>query len=327
MTQQRWWLASALLTLALTCSTRAQEVPSSEPLPMPHPCSDPAEPDCTGSCGGSCAKTGSCPASARHNEGSGCCQAKGCCAGCSACCAAEHKKAKKACHGEDCAPSAAMILPTWFGPMPVPLPPPMAALFYGAGMDYHVHVSEPPAPTAVPVPPPPVCSMPAMAPACPYAFPPPPPPLIGFHHRMPGCPAGGPPVMSYTIIQREQAVSQSWHLHVCGDCDKAEMEMEGCATKLCCDSMDVTIGDKHALKVSIHHKQIAIEGDNLKAYADKISKGGDGDSIVLDGHVHIEYEQDDQKVDATVGHVKISLKDGHMDIKMGSHETVPASCH
>jgi len=106
------------------------------------------------------------------------------------------------------------------------------------------------------------------------------------------------------------------------------MEIDGLGTKICSDSMDLTIGDKHALKVSIHHKQIAVEGDNIKAYADKVSKSGDGDGIVLDGHVHIEYEQGEQQVNAHVEHVKISLKDGHMDIKMGGvHEIVPASCH
>jgi hypothetical protein len=324
MTRQRWWLAAALLTLALTCSTRAQDIGNPEKVPAPHPCNDPAEPacpaSCAGGCGSSCPKSASCPASARHNEGG--CQAKGCCAACSSCCAAEHKKAKKACRGEDCAP-AAVILPTWFGPMPIPLPPPMASLFFGAGGEYQVRVSEPIAAPPIP-PPPPMCPMPAMAPACPYAYPPPPPAPPMMHARAcPHCQAG----LSYTFIQGSVSGAKSWHLHICSDCDKAEMEIDGLGTKICSDSMDLTIGDKHALKVSIHHKQIAVEGDNIKAYADKVSKGGDGDGIVLDGHVHIEYEQGEEQVNAHVEHVKISLKDGHMDIKMGGHETVPASCH
>jgi hypothetical protein len=327
MTQRRWWLAAALLTLALTCTTRAQEVPCSEPVPAPHPCgSEPKEPVCTGSRAGTCPKASSCPASAKHNEGSGCCQAKGgCCA--AGCCAAEHARHKKACHGEECAPSAAMILPTWFGPMPIPMPAPVASFFFGGGVDYHVRVVEPMPPPAVAVPPaPPICSVPAIAPACPYAYPPPPPPAPPMMRAFPNPP--NPHMLRYAVIQGQATGAQSWKIHVCSECDKAEMEIQGVATKICCDSMDVTIGDKHALKVSTHHNQIAVEGDNVKASADKVSKGCDGDCIVLDGHVHIQYEQDDQKVEASVEHVKISLKDGHMDIKMGGgHETVPAICH
>jgi hypothetical protein len=129
-----------------------------------------------------------------------------------------------------------------------------------------------------------------------------------------------------TVIQRAPVAVHAWQMHVSGDYEKAEMEMQGGSTKICCDNMEVTLGDHHALKVSIAHKQLSIEGDNVKATADKVSKGCDGDCLILDGHVHIAYEKDDQKVEASVEHVKISLKDGHMEIKMGASATVPA-CH
>jgi hypothetical protein len=350
MTQQRWWLAAGLLTLALTCAAHAQSPEGYQPPQSPVyraqvvacPPAKAAEPKtpvavyepepCDGppaapACAGSCAKSCTCPASARHNEGgsacgSGCasnCSAKGCCAGCS--CGAKQKKAH---HHEGCCPAAAVILPTWFGPMPVPMPPPMASLFFGHGPEYHFAVNaEPLPPPQVVVPPAATCPMPAVEQGCPYAYPPPPPapPVAGMFPPPPV-----PHMLRYTIARPAAAV-KPWQMHVSADSDKAEMEMNDGATKICSESMEVTLGDKHELKVRTYHKQISLEGDNLKALADKVSKGCDGDCLVLDGHVSIEYEQDDQKVEAKVEHVKISLKDGHMEIKMGGHASIPASCH
>jgi hypothetical protein len=311
-------------------STQAQtdEPQSPEKVPMPRPCDDPAESDgsygsdCTGSCP---PKASACPATARHNEGSSCgekhgCGSGGCCSTAHGCCASGSctctctpiKKHPQACHREEFAPSAALVLPTWFGPLPIPMPPPMASFFFGAGVDYHVHAPVPccPAVRACPPGPPSNYSVIEMEGPCPHACPvPPPAPMM--HPIV--CPAGAP-MMQCAIIQRATVAARPWQMHVSADHEKAEMEIHDGATRISCDNMDVKLGDK-ALKVSISEKQLSIVGEDVKATADKVSKGCEEGCLILDGHVHIEYQKDDQKIEASVEHVKISLKDGHMEIK------------
>ena len=104
---------------------------------------------------------------------------------------------------------------------------------------------------------------------------------------------------------------------------KAYLEIQtGTDATMTCECMTLTIECKREkgtvkvpLKLSIADKQVRIESDCLRANADRLTHGGPGGCVTLQGGVKLKYEEGGRVAQIVASEVAIDLADGRVEIK------------
>lgn len=204
--------------------------------------------------------------------------------------------------------------------------------------------------TMPPVPPPPPFGLPVAPPCCvvppmPASFAatcPMPAPAVSFDYGFPCVagvcehPAPAPmPSMPVAMPAPHAMTSAVWMLRaaeapvrakccgVCCECEVVQAKHEIAPgqivvhcddqSKLSCEKMTLSLAGGCTLAIATTGKQVTIAGPMMKATCDSVTRSGP-DELVLEGHVHLEYNKDGLKTLIEGDHIAVAVADGHLEV-------------
>jgi lipopolysaccharide export system protein LptA len=325
MTLNHWWTTLVALLLACWAGTVWAEDKAKCPCKTPEPacCADRAgcaavTPPCCDkgdkqstftfaidiSLGD---KTPCCDKGDKHADATaGCCAE--CCAECKSCSActkeAQTTKAKTKKAKSTAGTPTVVIVPL---PSLMPYPPSYAEAMPPYGFPGY--------PFAVP-PPPPVDM--AYGYACPPALPAPTP--VG--PVMPAVPAM--PVVERIAVEHVKSPAREMVFRAMTEDGKGVLEIHTgdlCAT---CENLTFKSNGGAAYQLCAGNKQVHLHGASFKASADSITRVGQEERLILEGHVSLKCDRDGQHADVTAGRVVVNLAEGSFEVKPASKPAVAA---
>jgi lipopolysaccharide export system protein LptA len=300
MTLNHWWTTLVALLLACWAGTVWAQDKAKCPCKTP-------EPAC-------CADRTTCPA-----DKSSCCDkcdnrtdtAAGCCDKCCGCCKeAQSTKAKTKQSRSNAVTPIVVVVPL---PSMMPYPPmyPEPTGPYGFPGYPYAEALPPPA-------------------EMPYGFAPPaPPPATAAVGPMPAAPAAA--LSQFMTV--EPAKPASHHLVFRAVTEDGQGRLEIHSGDLCaiCENLVFKSSGGTACTLCVGNKQVHLHGPAFKASADSITRVGQEERFILEGHVSLKCDRDGQHADVTAERVVVNLAEGSFEVKPATKSTsatpvvVPAS--
>jgi hypothetical protein len=347
MTLNHWW--TTLVVLLLACVTRTAWAQDKAPCPCKTP-----EPAC-------CADRGTCAADKspccdksdkqgnftfafeiklgdkvpccdkgdkQADTTAACCDK--CCAGCKSCSAcskeAQTTKAKTKKASRTVATPTIVVVPMpAMMPYPPSCPEPMGPFGFG-GCPY----GEPPPPPVEMAYGPPqrmviLHGQPQPTPVdMAYGYTPPPPPLPAPTPVAPVPAIPAMPVVERIAVEQVKTVAPQFVFRAVSEDGQGRLQIHSgdlCAT---CENLAIKANGGESFLVCVDGKQVHLKGHSFKASADSITRVGQEDRFILEGHVSLKSDRDGQHADVSAQRVFVNLAEGSFEIKPAAKPAVAA---
>jgi hypothetical protein len=128
----------------------------------------------------------------------------------------------------------------------------------------------------------------------------------------------GPPLSAMVPVryrQVEKSTASKWCVQTTKEDDQTSLQIcHGDDCTVCCDHCVLTVADE-SFKVEVREHQVHIDGEFMKASADKVTRSHHKDQLVLEGHVKMQYNRDGQKAEMSAAMIVVDLVDGTVKMK------------
>jgi hypothetical protein len=172
----------------------------------------------------------------------------------------------------------------------------------------------------------------------PYGMPPPPPVDMAYGYPPPPTPLPAPtpvgpvpavpamPVVERIAVEQVKTVAPQFVFRAVTEDGQSRLQIHSGDLCAICENLAFKANGGESFLVCVDSKQVHLKGHSFKASADSITRVGQEDRFILEGHVSLKCDRDGQHADVSAQRVLVNLAEGSFEIKPAPKPavTVPA---